>query len=80
MIRQTISCQEYKNVLHLKIVQQTSILEGNCLQTAKDRQDTVDEKFPRVTPASFVGDVMPTGITKISYTVYLSGLTPLSLT
>ncbi len=30
--------------------------------------------FPRITPASFVGGVMPTGITKITYTVDLSGM------
>lgn len=30
--------------------------------------------FPRITPASFVGGVIPTGIAKITYTVDLSGL------
>lgn len=42
-------------------------------------QYKVDESFPRVTPESFVGGVLPAGITKISYTVDLSGLTPVSL-
>lgn len=40
---------------------------------------TVDESFPRITPASFVGGTMPAGITKISYTVDLSGMVPESM-
>lgn len=40
---------------------------------------TVDAAFPRITPASFAGGVMPAGITKITYTVDLSGMTPESL-
>lgn len=39
----------------------------------------VDETFPRISPASFVGGVMPAGITKISYTVDLGGMTPVSM-
>lgn len=39
----------------------------------------VDDTFPRITPESFVGGVMPDGITKISYTVDLSGRTPINL-
>lgn len=37
---------------------------------------TVDERFPRITPASFADGVMPAGITKITYTVDLSGMIP----
>lgn len=39
----------------------------------------VDHSFPTITPESFVGGVLPTGISKISYTVDLTGLdsTPL---
>ena len=40
---------------------------------------TVDSDFPRITPTSFVGGVMPAGITKITYTVDLSGMTPESM-
>lgn len=40
---------------------------------------TVDSDFPRITPASFVGGVMPAGITKYTYTVDLSGMTPESM-
>ena len=40
---------------------------------------TVDETFPRITPASFVGGALPAGITKISYTVDLSGMVPESM-
>lgn len=40
---------------------------------------TIDENFPRITPASFIGGVLPVGITKISYTVDLSGLIPIPL-
>lgn len=39
----------------------------------------VDSDFPRITSASFVNGVMPNGITKITYTVDLSGMTPESL-
>ena len=39
----------------------------------------VDASFPRITPASFLGGVLPAGITKISYTVDLSGLSATSL-
>lgn len=39
----------------------------------------VDQDFPTVTPSSFIGGVLPAGITKISYTVDLSGLTPTPL-
>ncbi len=39
----------------------------------------VDQLFPRITPESFIGGVLPKGITKISYTVDLSGLIPVSL-
>lgn len=34
----------------------------------------VDDTFPRITPASFVGGVMPKGINTITYTVDLSAL------
>ena len=40
---------------------------------------TVDSDFPRITPTSLVGGVMPAGITKITYTVDLSGMTPESM-
>lgn len=39
----------------------------------------VDSQFPRITPSSFVGGVMPAGITKFTYTVDLSGMTPESM-
>ena len=39
----------------------------------------VNSDFPRIIPASFVNGVMPKGITKITYTVDLSGMTPESL-
>lgn len=35
---------------------------------------TVGSDFPRITPESFVGGVLPAGVTKISYTVNLSGM------
>ena len=40
---------------------------------------TVDSDFPRITPASFVGGVMPAGVTKFTYTVDLSGMTAESM-
>ncbi len=40
---------------------------------------TVNENFPTITPGSFIGGVMPNGITKITYTVDLSGLTAIPL-
>ena len=39
----------------------------------------VNDTFPRITPASFIGGVMPLGITKITYTVSLEGLNSVSL-
>lgn len=39
----------------------------------------VNEEFPKITPASFVGGVLPAGITKITYTVNLDGLEAESL-
>lgn len=39
----------------------------------------VDDSFPKITPASFVGGDLPTGITKITYTVDLSGLQAASM-
>ena len=39
----------------------------------------VDEAFPRITPASFVGGVIPSGITTITYTVNLDGMEAESL-
>ncbi len=39
----------------------------------------IDDNFPRITPESFVGKVMPIGITKITYTVDLSGLPAVSI-
>ena len=39
----------------------------------------VDEAFPRITPASFVGGVIPAGITTITYTVNLDGMEAESL-
>lgn len=39
----------------------------------------INDDFPRITPSSFIGGVMPEGILKISYTVDLAGLTPISL-
>lgn len=35
---------------------------------------TVDSTFPRITPESFIGGVMPVGVTKFTYTVDLSGM------
>ncbi len=40
---------------------------------------TIDDSFPTITPESFIGGVMPQGITKITYTADLSGLIPISL-
>lgn len=42
-------------------------------------QYTIDDSFPRITPESFVGGVMPEGITKITYTVDLSGMPAVSM-
>lgn len=42
-------------------------------------QYRVDESFPRITPSSFLGGVMPAGITKISYTVSLDGISAKTL-
>ena len=42
-------------------------------------QYDIDEDFPRITPASFVGGVMPVGISKITYTVSLDGMKSVSL-
>ena len=39
----------------------------------------IDDDFPRVTPESFKGGVLPVGITKITYTVDLSGIQVVSL-
>ena len=40
---------------------------------------TVGSDFPRITPESFVGGVLPAGVTKFTYTVDLSGMTPESM-
>lgn len=40
---------------------------------------TVNSDFPRITHTSFVGGVIPAGITKFTYTVDLGGMTPESL-
>ena len=42
-------------------------------------QYAVDDNFPRITPESFVDGVLPAGITKITYTVDLSGMPAVSL-
>ena len=42
-------------------------------------QYNVDDSFPRVTPESFIGGVMPPGIQKITFTADLTGLQPISL-
>lgn len=39
----------------------------------------VDDSFPRITPESFAGGVLPIGITKVTYTVDLSGMSSISL-
>ena len=39
----------------------------------------IDESFPRITPSSFIGGVIPAGITKIVYTVSLDGVESESL-
>lgn len=39
----------------------------------------INEDFPRISPASFIGGVLPLGITKITYTVSLDGLNSESL-
>ncbi|WP_180962740.1 PD-(D/E)XK motif protein [Pseudomonas guariconensis] len=45
--------------------------EYNLLEA---RSYTVDENFPRITPASFKGGVMPVGVVQLEYGVDLSGL------
>lgn len=42
-------------------------------------QYTIDDSFPRITPESFAGGVMPKNITKITYTVDLSGMPAVSM-
>ncbi len=39
----------------------------------------VDTSFPRIVPSSFVSGSLPTGITRITYTVNLNGLVPIVL-
>ena len=39
----------------------------------------IDNNFPRIAPSSFIGGVVPVGITKITYTVDLDGLESTSL-
>ncbi len=41
-------------------------------------QYVIDDSFPRITPESFVNGVLPSGITKITYTVDLSVSTPIN--
>ena len=38
------------------------------------RSYTVDESFPRITPANFIGGVLPAGVVQFEYAVDLSGL------
>lgn len=38
------------------------------------RSYTVDDSFPRITPASFIGGVLPVGVVQFEYMVDLSGL------
>ncbi|WP_157850332.1 PD-(D/E)XK motif protein [Aeromonas dhakensis] len=38
------------------------------------RSYTVDNKFPRITPASFIGGELPAGVVQLEYRVDLSGL------
>ncbi len=40
---------------------------------------SIDAGFPRITPESFIGGVLPAGIKKITYTVDLNGMTPTSM-
>jgi hypothetical protein len=43
-----------------------NLLEARCF--------SVDDSFPRITPASFVGGVLPAGVVQFEYQVDLSGL------
>jgi hypothetical protein len=45
--------------------------EYNLLEA---RSYTVDDSFPRISPASFIGGVLPEGVVQIEYRVDLSGL------
>jgi hypothetical protein len=45
--------------------------EYNLLEA---RSYTVDDSFPRITPASFIGGVLPAGVVQFEYKVDLSGL------
>ncbi|KGE66133.1 MULTISPECIES: PD-(D/E)XK motif protein [Pseudomonas] len=54
-------------------------MEAGC-STRKETYDllevksyAVDDDFPRITPASFIGGVMPIGVVKFEYSVDLSG-------
>ena len=40
---------------------------------------TINSDFPRITPESFIGGVLPAGVTGITYTVDLSGMTSESM-
>lgn len=46
--------------------------EYNLLEA---RSYTVDDSFPRISPASFIGGVLPEGVVQFEYRVDLSGLT-----
>lgn len=46
--------------------------EGYSLLEA--RSYTVDDSFPRITPANFIGGVLPAGVVQFEYAVDLSGL------
>jgi hypothetical protein len=39
----------------------------------------VDDQFPRIIPASFVAGAIPSGVSRLRYTVDLSGLTPVPI-
>lgn len=45
--------------------------EYNLLEA---RSYTVDDSFPRISPASFIGGILPEGVVQIEYRVDLSGL------
>jgi hypothetical protein len=63
----------YRKLARLGFTPDTlSLLDDQRFKLSERRVYRVDDRFPRITAASFVGAILPRGVTSISYTIDLS--------
>ncbi|UOE95111.1 PD-(D/E)XK motif protein [Alkalihalobacillus sp. LMS39] len=74
LIKKGINIDYIEDRLFLLGIPKGSIARKEKFKVLETSLYTIDKEFPKITPASFKGEVLPKHIIEVSYTVDLSGL------